>query len=743
MSSLSMSLVSLLPNETPRLPLTATSMHYSHSFAASSPTVSRSSPTPSLRVPRYLRRYTVCSAHNRPTSPLANSFVPDDYNCFRNTQSDDGATTDATSSFAHTTTISHGFSPSPHQFSNWNRRASEPFTVNPGPKIHHCSYSQVPSPSASAIFTSVLSRAHSLVADLSPPCQEPEPTHRLQRKSSNISIRSQSSVSSSSTACSFHTAVDESENGNKTLQLISPRDSPIEEPTSHSWVENSNKNDWSDSSNSGFRSSAFGFASRGGQSSADTVVSPVEEGDGGGPAKEVGAEYDNDEWPVSYLTTITRQELNQFEKENNPQEIQRRFTWGRRERVFLGDNRNESTSPIGSEMARRKSRKLKKKRPESLRADEDLHALDQIFDAHTIPIFTEGQHDDFDPLKDLPSQEGPPMTEVPSHDETIDEAQIGIAISSDDILQSEEHPCDIAVEAPPSNRDDDEWEDMNSSDPHSYTPGQLSSEDDPETWLDDAILRSRTPQEILQGLDVVHEEEEEDSAYEIKREGVNEVPERAPDDLEKRESYPYIKNKGKEREDIGDHEKTIEKRDRRHDEVIEGDTASPTEPTLAPPEDIPIPSLTPENHSSSPRRRKLSKRQRSRRKLDLESLPSTPQLKSKSKSTIKSTSGKGDKRDGRVRTVPTSRKPSVATLRPRRTPKTLMSSVRSHVFRPFTSFALLLGIDVAKGKRRLSRELRTPNILLAGRHFSGKHIPRFPSRLDGIRSADKKVAAYE
>ena len=106
------------------------------------------------------------------------------------------------------------------------------------------------------------------------------------------------------------------------------------------WIENWSKNDWSGSSDSGFRSSAFRLASRRGQSSCDAVGSPAEEGDGGGSAKEI----DNDEWPVS---TITRQELDQYEQENNPQDIQRRFTWGRKEgRIFLDDNREESMSPI-------------------------------------------------------------------------------------------------------------------------------------------------------------------------------------------------------------------------------------------------------------------------------------------------------------------------------------------------------------------------------------------------------------
>ena len=78
-------------------------------------------------------------------------------------------------------------------------------------------------------------------------------------------------------------------------------------------------------------------------SSCDAVVSPAEEGYGGGSAKET----DNEEWPVSCLTTVTRQEFDPYKQENNPQDMQRRFTWGRKEgRIFLGDNREEFMSPI-------------------------------------------------------------------------------------------------------------------------------------------------------------------------------------------------------------------------------------------------------------------------------------------------------------------------------------------------------------------------------------------------------------
>jgi hypothetical protein len=240
-------------------------------------------------------------------------------------------------------------------------------------------------------------------------------------------------------------------------------------------------------------------------------------------------------------------------------------------------------------------------------------------------------------------------------------------------------------------------------------------------------------------LDVVHEEEEEDSTSEVKLQEVTDSVQGAPGDLEKRESYPFIGNKGKEKQgDDGEmHRETI---DEQEQQAAEGDVAK-SETLEAPAQP------TSEQQNPRPPRRKLSKRRRSRRKLDTDSPPPLPErITITSKQKNKNTNAKGEKRDHRRRTVPTtkskSKKPSVPTLRPRRTPKTVLSSVRFHVFRPLSSFALLFGIDVANG-RRLSQELRTPNALLVGRHFSEKHIPRFPSRLDGVRTADKKVARYD
>lgn len=410
--------------------------------------------------------------------------------------------------------------------------------------------------------------------------------------------------------------------------------------------------------------------------------------------------------------------MDQYEKENKTQP-KRKFTWGRKEGRKFIDNETE-------EDGRKKSRKLKKKRQEALQTEDGaIHAIG----ARIISIYTEGDHEEFDPLKDLTSREEPVPDVVPVQpDETTNEAQIGITISSDDITQNEIH---IAIEA--IHGQDDEWEDMESTE---CRQERIQSEDDRDMWLDDAILeriRSRTPQEILQGLDVVHEEEEEDSTSEVKMED-------ALGHLEKRESYPHIEDKGKERQDHDIvHGETIEEKDLLHDikdQAGELDVADSGKPEVSS-EDIPQPASETQIPSSS-RRRKLSKRRRSRRKLSTDSPPPPlPEPKSNSKS-------KGEKPDARRRTAsPASKMPSVPTLRPRRTPKTVMSSVRFHVFRPLNSFALLLGIDVNNGKRRLSRELRTPNTLLVGRHFSEKHIPRFPSRLDGKRTVDKKIAKYE
>jgi hypothetical protein len=443
----------------------------------------------------------------------------------------------------------------------------------------------------------------------------------------------------------------------------------------------------------------------------------------------LGKEYkfDNDEWPVSCLTTITRQELDEYENGNKTQEKRRRFTWGRKQgQTFLADKEREASpgTESGTDVGtyRRKSRKLKKKRPDSQQTEEGITAPVETFDTPIISIYIEGEAEEFDPLKGLPTHEGPVAVPLQPDEPTTQ----AVAISTDD-------PVDVAVEAT-LNGHDDEWEDMESAD-HRYA----SEEDDQETWLDDAILRSRTPQEILQGLDVVHEEEEEDSTSEVKLQEVTDSVQGAPGDLEKRESYPFIGNKGKEKQgDDGEmHRETI---DEQEQQAAEGDVAK-SETLEAPAQP------TSEQQNPRPPRRKLSKRRRSRRKLDTDSPPPLPErITITSKQKNKNTNAKGEKRDHRRRTVPTtkskSKKPSVPTLRPRRTPKTVLSSVRFHVFRPLSSFALLFGIDVANG-RRLSQELRTPNALLVGRHFSEKHIPRFPSRLDGVRTADKKVARYD
>ena len=80
---------------------------------------------------------------------------------------------------------------------------------------------------------------------------------------------------------------------------------------------------------------------------------------------------------------------------------------------------------------------------------------------------------------------------------------------------------------------------------------------------------------IIQGPDVV--DEEEDSAFDVKAEELNDVPIGRLGDLEKRESHSY---------DIdGDHEETTEE-DHLHDEAIEGYIISPVAPTLTPPGDL-------------------------------------------------------------------------------------------------------------------------------------------------------------
>ncbi|KAF9534083.1 hypothetical protein CPB83DRAFT_422945 [Crepidotus variabilis] len=103
---------------------------------------------------------------------------------------------------------------------------------------------------------------------------------------------------------------------------------------------------------------------------------------------------------------------------------------------------------------------------------------------------------------------------------------------------------------------------------------------------------------------------------------------------------------------------------------------------------------------------------------------------------------------GRSQSKPSSskkpvKKPSQASLRATRrptssssTPKTFLGSLRMSLLRPIH---LVFGTN----RRRLSKELRTPNTLVQNRRFSEKYIPRFPSRLDGIRGVEKRVAKYE
>jgi len=113
---------------------------------------------------------------------------------------------------------------------------------------------------------------------------------------------------------------------------------------------------------------------------------------------------------------------------------------------------------------------------------------------------------------------------------------------------------------------------------------------------------------------------------------------------------------------------------------------------------------------------------------------------------------------------PGSKKPSITSLRPPR--RSLWSTVRARLSflslgsapepvsyqqhpppsstKPTLTRSLSKSLGL-KARKRLSSELRTPNKLVLGRHFSGKHIPRYPSRLDGVRRVEKegKVVKYK
>ena len=291
-----------------------------------------------------------------------------------------------------------------------------------------------------------------------------------------------------------------------------------------------------------------------------------------------------------------------------------------------------------------------------------------------------------------------------------------------------------------------------------HTSGQVAGDND--AWLRTMLMErvlSRTPQEILQGLDVVHEvtedEDEEDvttqegrrfPSLEVGKAGTGESEGWNP--LSGGERYPDIKNKGREKVvavagsgDMpveGSRSQVVPDAPEAEQQIYakvnswqDFDLTTMTERSSLPQQILKTKRETP-----TPRK-KLSKKRRSRR-----ALQSSSNSDSKPSNLNRSIPGARGKKTKSHTTA--SNRPSISTLRPRRMPKILLSSLRVHVFRSFSSVGLMLGIDAAD-ERRLSQELRTPNTLVLGRHFSEKHIPRFPSRLDGVRSLDKKVATYE
>jgi len=127
-------------------------MPYTYTYVSPSSTTSLSSASVFLDICAGILRYVQSPSHHRPTSPLANSFVPGDY--FTHTQ--DGT------SCGHFTNTSHGsndhYTNSYHPNGYYSRsrsRPSPPPNFNPGPKVHQYRHT-IPSPSAS-VFATVIS----------------------------------------------------------------------------------------------------------------------------------------------------------------------------------------------------------------------------------------------------------------------------------------------------------------------------------------------------------------------------------------------------------------------------------------------------------------------------------------------------------------------------------------------------------------------------------------------------------
>ena len=196
-------------------------MPYTYTYVSPSSTTSLSSASVFLDICAGILRYVQSPSHHRPTSPLANSFVPGDY--FTHTQDD-------TSSCAHFTNTSHGssdhytYSYHPNGYYSRSRsRPSPPPNFNPGPKVHQYRHTTIPSPSAS-VFATVISATplsdpgatsatpFQTFDARAPDVANADPSSHLITWSWSLSIRSNHTSSGSvcsseaSSTCSFYTA---------------------------------------------------------------------------------------------------------------------------------------------------------------------------------------------------------------------------------------------------------------------------------------------------------------------------------------------------------------------------------------------------------------------------------------------------------------------------------------------------------------------------------------------------------
>lgn len=734
--------------EHPPMPYTYT--YASSSYAASAPSVV----TPvKPRVPRYMRRYTIASSFNgsyhRPTSPLTNSFIPENgvHTASSHHTSSSHRFSSSNAHYIHSFHPSYSSSSSSLPVTRRPWSDSFPSALNPGPKVNHYQSAAIPSPSAPSISAAFIPSP-----DLNRNTTHGHPKLDIRSHSMSRSPSISSSVSSAS-QCSFYTASEDDidilsddaqamvHNQSKVsintpvkhlpLRNNTNADEKMERNTEgerlssgiDSVLQNQIKHDWSESS--GFASmtgSGFEYTSRGRQSTTDTEPEPGDDrGCSRGEKKGDGNHDYEAEWPLAYLTTVAKELEEKVVGEKTTRRMSWRRKFGRVASMGSNDEEEKAAKVKDSGQDTKKARKLKKKRPPSVLVESEDPPLDKSGSENERALYNEGKV--VAPGMVQKEESSNTAAEEP-HPEIDSNKEARDRLESEDVQR---------YESQLGGGSDEGWE---------YTPDQVDFRGVEQEFEEKAIMlsqglpNSRTPQEILKGLEVVHEVEEEEDEHELCGNGLHD--QKNSKEEREQESHPNTQEKGKQRASTEDEfemrlmDMLIEQCDALRDalepestpieignegpsEIVTMVVKEETEPTTAP---LRRPSKT---------RNKLSKRPSNR----------VSQHERKPSSSSKSRTLKGSIK---IHTSPLKRA-SIVSLRPRRTPKTVMSSLRLGFLHSFTSIALVFGIDV--GSRRLSRELQTPNMLVMGRHFSEKHIPRFPSRLDGIRSADKKVTKYE